>query len=162
MKVGGYKRQKSKSEEKKMTKKGEYPMNTRVEFNTHIIPFTEMTSNKPKGKLIIWYHAKWCGHCINMEEHWKRLKQEGAGKDIHFVELEESQLDHLLKHHTDHVLSKYVNREGGFPQVMKVTYQKGGAEKIEPYEKWYDANANKPNSHEHRTTGSFLQFLNAR
>lgn len=67
------------------------------------------------------YHMTGCGHCIAMENDWKKLVKEGKESGLAFVNVEQSALQHIPEH-----LKKNVS---GFPTL--VSYAKGGVDRMD-------------------------------
>jgi thiol-disulfide isomerase/thioredoxin len=81
-----------------------------------------MTASKPM--IVGRIHAKWCGHCKNLEPEWAKLKKQiGKGKP-RFVSIEqtneEPHLDRLNKFLGIVDDDKKVKLQGGYPTIFKV------------------------------------------
>ena len=48
-----------------------------VENNTKL---NEFNTNSKKGPWLVWYYAKWCGHCSDMVPEWSKLGENNVHK----------------------------------------------------------------------------------
>ena len=48
-----------------------------VENNTKL---NEFNTNSKKGPWMVWYYAKWCGHCSDMVPEWSKLQENNVHK----------------------------------------------------------------------------------
>lgn len=80
-----------------------------------------MSDSKPM--IVGRIHAKWCGHCKNLEPEWAKMKKQ-IGKDkVRFVSIEqtheEPHLARLNKHLGIVDDDKKVKLQGGYPTIFK-------------------------------------------
>jgi len=65
--------------------------------------------------------AEWCGHCQNMKEDWKSLKEviekEKGGK-IKFIDIEDIHMDKLKEMNDNYFDKKQVVQSSGFPTIF--------------------------------------------
>ena len=55
----------------------------------------KLQSDKP---VLILYFAEWCGHCVAFKPTWDAIKKKlETNKDIHVIEVENSNIKHLPK-----------------------------------------------------------------
>ena len=66
--------------------------------------FEEIHNNEP---IMIWYHAEWCGHCINMADEWEDLNKHCQSKNINTAKISDEMLPNL----------KYEHNVEGFPTI---------------------------------------------
>jgi thiol-disulfide isomerase/thioredoxin len=60
-----------------------------------------------KEPIMIWYHANWCGHCINMADEWEEFNKHCESKNMNTAKISDEMLSNL----------KYEHNVKGFPTI---------------------------------------------
>jgi thiol-disulfide isomerase/thioredoxin len=55
-----------------------------------------LDQEKKKGIVLIWFYATWCGHCIDMEGEWDKLRKKSP-KGLNLAKIESSNMDNYRK-----------------------------------------------------------------
>jgi thiol-disulfide isomerase/thioredoxin len=62
---------------------------------------------------IVWNHATWCGHCVNMEDEWNNLKSDQKIKrEFNVISVESKALEHPKIQNNPILLQKLTKKEG--------------------------------------------------
>lgn len=95
-------------------------------FNANILKLTDLLQKKTGDKFLIWVHAKWCGHCINMKDNWDTLAKMTA-RGFHVIQIEQTVYDHMYQHHNDHILIQIIGEKvRGYPHLVALKNGKKG------------------------------------
>jgi thiol-disulfide isomerase/thioredoxin len=78
---------------------------------------------------VILFHAKWCGHCLNFQPDWEKLKKNITNKNIEFIDYE----DKLIEKLNDDEKTINGNKIAGFPTI-KIIVSDDKNNKIKEYE----------------------------
>lgn len=111
--------------------------------------------------LMIWYHAKWCGHCDSMKEEWKEMgkKVRNPKGTLYIIEVEETPFNHVKSAHSLHPLAQIGQSISAYPVVLSVKPVSNRKMKIEKYDDWADRPGNTTGN-EFRKSQSFIKFAN--
>ena len=99
-----------------------------------------------KKKLIVLFHAGYCGHFVNMRSEWNAFKKQNPS--INIIEIEASYLSRFPK---DHWISMFKKSINGYPCLLK--YSKGS---LVRYEDWFHIHMQTPE--QFRSSLSFKKF----